>query len=545
MRAAIYARRSTDHQEASIAVQIEEARRYIAERGWTVSESDIFIDDALSRAEYKKRPALYAMLNAAEKKERDFDVIVLRDVDRLGGDQNRNGVILSDLLDRGIRVDEYLTRNTVKLDSAIAKFMAAAKNFAAEIEREKTAQRTHEALKIKASKGLNVGGRCFGYDNHRVFEGEKHVRTEYKINDEQAAIVRWMYGVYVSGWGLKRIARDLNARGIASPQAGYRGTGSWSPNVIKPMLMRPRYRGVIKWGEFEKLYSLGTKIRARRAPDDPDRVNVEVPELRIVDDELWFAAQARTTKHGADTKRGRRPRYLLSGIGRCAECGGPIIVNNGKQGQEPIKVYTCGYHKQRGPEVCKNTLRRPLPIVEETVIGWLRQAMTPEMVLVLVANLRAEQQQEAKVGEKEIAALEREVAKTRKEIDRLVNALATMDDKPDAIVTSIAERQARVRELEAQVSAAKAAPQVVEDVLSKLTKSAYDAIHRFRETLDAHPQQAREAVASLFEKIIFKPVQKPEGPQYELEAVAEVGRFLALDDAKWASPAGVEPALAT
>jgi site-specific DNA recombinase len=90
---------------------------------------------------------------------------------------------------------------------------------------------------------------------------------------------------------------------------------------------RERYRGVIAWGEFEKTYSLGTKVRVRRAADDADRVRVEVPELRIVDDDLWFAVQARfTRREGGAKHRGRLPRHLLSGIGRCAECGGPIIV---------------------------------------------------------------------------------------------------------------------------------------------------------------------------------------------------------------------------
>jgi hypothetical protein len=37
-------------------------------------------------------------------------------------------------------------------------------------------------------------------------------------------------------------------------------------------------------------------------------------------------------------------------------------------------------------------------------------------------------------------------------------------------------------------------------------------------------------------------VQTKEGPRYQLEGVAELGRLLALDDgAKWASPVGIEP----
>jgi len=62
----------------------------------------------------------------------------------------------------------------------------------------------------------------------------------------------------------------------------------------------------------------------------------------------------------------------------------------------------------------------------------------------------------------------------------------------------------------------------------------------------AHPDQAREVVAALFDKIVFTPVSTPDGPRYELEGVAEIGRLLTLDSgAKWASPEGVEPSLAT
>ena len=88
MRAAIYARRSTDeHQAASLDVQLDEARRYVASRGWTVDDEHVYLEDAVSRAEFVKRPALIAMVNAAEAKA--FDVIVTRDETRLGGEGRR------------------------------------------------------------------------------------------------------------------------------------------------------------------------------------------------------------------------------------------------------------------------------------------------------------------------------------------------------------------------------------------------------------------------------------------------------------------------
>ena len=51
MKAAIYARRSTDeHQAASIGTQVEEAKRYANDKGWTVDARHVFIEDAVSSA---------------------------------------------------------------------------------------------------------------------------------------------------------------------------------------------------------------------------------------------------------------------------------------------------------------------------------------------------------------------------------------------------------------------------------------------------------------------------------------------------------------
>ncbi len=64
-----------------------------------------------------------------------------------------------------------------------------------------------------------------GYENLKVYEGEKHVRTEYRIDPEQAEIVRGIFRAYDSGWGLKRIARDLNSRLIPRRWQAHAGLG--------------------------------------------------------------------------------------------------------------------------------------------------------------------------------------------------------------------------------------------------------------------------------------------------------------------------------
>jgi hypothetical protein len=417
-----------------------------------------------------------------------------------------------------------------------------AKNFAAEIEREKTSQRTHEALKVKARKGKNVGGRCYGYDNVRGPEG-----TDYVINEEQAKVVRWVYESYAEGNGLKWIVKQPNGRGTPSPQAGKRGTGSWAPTVIRPMLRRERYRGVLSWGEMEKTYKLGTKIRVHRSPDDEDRIRVEIPHLRIIDDDLWFAVQARVAGRTKSKVRGRRHTHLLSGIGRCEVCGGPMAVLNGKQGNETVVSYSCKYHKERGDSVCASKLRRPVSTTNDRVIEWVEAHITEELALRLICELRDEWQAEAKDAQSQTALLKKEAEKLRRETDRLVNALARTDDRPDALVKAIAERQERLREIDGQLRAAEAAPKFIEHHLDRIFRRAQATIQDMRKTFDHQPEKARELVGTLFDgKITFRPKETSEGLRFELEGRAAPGRLLAVEGLaqagvlKGASPGGFE-----
>jgi hypothetical protein len=111
----------------------------------------------------------------------------------------------------------------------------------------------------------------------------------------------------------------------------------------------------------------GLHMRAVRKEISP------IPSLRIVDDDLWFALQARFAERTKPKVRGRRHTHLLSGIGRCEVCGGPMAVLNGKVGNEKVVVYSCKYHKERGDTVCPSKLRRPVSTTNDRVIEWSRR----------------------------------------------------------------------------------------------------------------------------------------------------------------------------
>lgn len=539
MRCAIYARRSTEeHQAASLDVQVEEARRYITAKGWAVASDHVYRDDAVSRAEFKKRPGLIALLNAAESDA--FDAVVLRDESRLGGDMHRTGLVLQDLIEHGVRVFYHFEDEEVQLNGATDKILIAVRSFAAELEREKIAGRTREHLETKARRGLNVGGRCYGYDNVPVFEGERRVRVDYKINEEQAAIVREVFERYAARDGLRTIAKELNARRVPSPHAGRRGSGSWAPTMIRDMLQRERYVGVLVWGRAQKAYRGGTKVRIARA--EADCIRVERPELRIVPADVWDAVQARFAnrapwKAGA---RGPSPSYLLSGLARCAECGGPINVSNSKAGREVIRVYGCSHHRNRGAAVCGNSLRRPVGDVDAAVTDWIQaNVLHEELCAEVLREVRQRLAQRAATSDSELTTLEAQVRTLRGELDRLVAALAAGTDSP-TIVAAIAEREQRLRELRARIELVKAAPSVIDLEVRRLEKEARRRLGELRGLLGRNPKEARKALEAVCQgPLMLTPVRTDAGQRYQVEGNAAIGAVFTTEGIPLGTPSVV------
>lgn len=132
-------------------------------------------------------------------------------------------------------------------------------------------------------------------DNDRNAAGEQvKAHTDFKINTEQAEIVRGIFRMYAEGYGHTANAKTLNGEpkyqneslryfSGAVPKPPQSGTRSWGPSCIRAMLYRRRYIGVIKCGRVKKVRANGsTKKRVKG-----DKVTeTERPDLRIVEERL-------------------------------------------------------------------------------------------------------------------------------------------------------------------------------------------------------------------------------------------------------------------
>jgi site-specific DNA recombinase len=529
MRAAIYARRSKEiHQHASIEVQVGESKRYAEAKGWTVDPAHIYVDDSISRAEFKKRPALEAMQRACESK--DFDVVVARDESRLGGDSLRTTLLISEILDSGVALHYYFTGEEVRLDDDDATLLMFFRNHMSERERQRLSGRTHESLLVKAREGLVVGGRCYGYDNVPVMSGSVRVKVEYAIHSEQAEVIQRIFTRYADGDGIRTIVHDLNARGVPSPRAGKRGTGSWSPSVLQAILKNERYLGRLIWNRMnEGVYKKGTKVRVPRPVGK--WVVVDRPDLRIVSDELWQAAQSQFSakqRMGRKTSTGPKGRYLLSGFARCAECGGPMQVTNSKSGKDTIKVYSCAYHRERG--CCEVTTRRPVPVIDDMVIRWLEAKLLKEEVIVAALAEVRERLKKRTSEPSEVPELSKRIQKLSAEIHRLGEALLSTDQPLEQVTKMISDRESQVRDLKAKVASLEALPSVVDMETRRMEKEARARIGELKDMIRRSPVEARKVLGKLLTgPLVFSPLKTQEGPRFQVSGEAGLGSVFTID----------------
>ncbi|WP_299357077.1 zinc ribbon domain-containing protein [uncultured Shimia sp.] len=112
----------------------------------------------------------------------------------------------------------------------------------------------------------------------------------------------------------------------------------------------------------------------------------DVPDLQIVDTELWEAAKARqeqqsksrsnrtsTDKNGLSVSQGlRRRKFLLSGLLKCERCQGNLTIGGGSGDR---KMYYCANAKEKGPAVCADLPGIRKTIIEEEVVSRMRDGL--------------------------------------------------------------------------------------------------------------------------------------------------------------------------
>lgn len=509
-----YRRRSKNDegkQQFSLEVQTKGCDDFITRMGLADQARIDYLDDGRAGDDFLGRSGLRSLLADTQR----GDIIICRDQSRLGRDAIEVTLVVRDLVrDRGCRLFYYTTGQEVQFANAIDQATTFIAGTGHQMELEAIRSRVREALRARVREGRIAGGSCFGYTLERKSDGAGRKYTVASVNEAEAQIVRRIFEMYRDGMGLKSIAHALNAEGVPPPAAGRRGSGSWAPSAIRAMLLNPRYRGVYIHGRVKKVRQGGA---ARRVKADPqETIVVEIPEWRIVDDETWFAVHELFTSRGQTPRKplGRPARYALSGIGKCAHCGGSILSAMTRAyggGSERVKMYGCSRHHQRGSAVCPVTVHQPVQDVEAALVDYVsRHIVTEKLLDEVLAEIREQIKAQLPKRDADVAALEAELREVRAEQKRFAKAVALADDLPE-LVSELRQRNTRIQQLEARILTAKKTPDELAKLVKQIETTSRAKLADLRAAL-ADETDRREAFLALFpDGLTFVADRTPDG----------------------------------
>ncbi|MFY2823500.1 recombinase family protein [Ruegeria sp. MALMAid1280] len=360
----------------SVDDQFRECRQYAERQGWIVAGT--FADRGISGAT-GDRPEYRRLLSSVQ--DRKFDIVLVEHLDRLGRDIEQVSGFYKAASHADTEIYQIGRRMGI-MDIGILSTFAT-------LFLEDLGKKTRRGIAGKVAGGNSGGGLSYGYRVAKNGNGEV-IKGKLEVVDEQAAIIRRIFREYADGISPQKIAEGLNHDGIPAPRGRGDGSGHWKQNTLNGnreratgILNNELYIGRYLWGRLRYSKHPETGKRVSRPVPREDWLLAEMPDLRILDQNLWLAvkerqdslARKRSKRSPTDTKglsasqELRRRKYLLSGLLRCARCGGKLTV----AGSAKTRRYYCANAKEKGSSVCEGMPGLKENHAAETILSSLRE----------------------------------------------------------------------------------------------------------------------------------------------------------------------------
>jgi hypothetical protein len=230
------------------------------------------------------------------------------------------------------------------------------------------------------------------------------------------------------------------------------------------------------WNRQRFLKDPDTGKRVARTNPPSEWITKDVPELRIIDDEIWEAVQTRyasvqrkwkTADDGRRFNQFRRPKYLFSGLTKCGECGAGFIVYSREQ---------LGCFGARGRGTCTNKLTIPRLEVEQRVLRALQdKLMRKDFFEEFCCEFAKEMNQlrmEQRVG---LTGAKRELERVKREIQKVIDAIVD-GVKGSELKVRMAELQDRRETLLKQIETAHEPPPLLHSSMADLYRSKVEQL---------------------------------------------------------------------
>ena len=530
-----YARASTRHQEASVADQTANVKRWCADNGYPFDADLVWADDGISGAE-NDRPGLRALLDYVQRHPDPEDgVIVIWARDRLTRDEDpRTGLVLELQIEqagwRPVFLDDQANTGDVTIDTVMATF-AHAKSAQENLSRAQAATR---GLIRRAQSGKASGRLPYGYRRHvtsadgtvrivartTAFNALKSEQVRWEPDPSEAPVVERIFDLYLKGNPSGGIAGTLNAEGIPSPR-GKR----WSDTTVLGILRSEHYVGTAKWNQgtqgryFRVKDGKGTRRKKggpRYQKNDPDDVIViEHHHDPIIDQDTFKAAQRRLDqqKRCKGRKRQRAKLSPLNGLISCGCCGSGMRQTDWGKGRR----YVCG-GASKG--ICERFYVESEHL-EVTLVERLQHMILPlrEEVIENLRDLARERLGVDAHGNAEAERLRQQAAKLEEQIDQGTKNLGVVPPKVAATLgKQIGEWQDELEDLRREITRHETRQEVCVD----LERAVQGAAQMFDTLAEADPnntQQVRTVLQSFLGSVILNFVSQdpPKGKKRRIK----------------------------
>ena len=490
-------------------------RARIEREGWVLTKT---YSDRAQSGSSTLRAGYQRMLHDARSGA--FDVVVAEALDRLSRDQEDVAGLYKALNFAGITL-------VTLAEGVISELHVGLKGTMNALFIKDLAAKTHRGLEGRVREGSSGGGLCFGYDVVRAHDARgEPVRGARSINVVEAATVLRIFKNFAAGQSPRAIAHALNRDGIRGPRGG-----EWGPSTINGnrergtgVINNELYAGRLVWNRLHYLKDprTGKRVSRQNAPDT--LIVHDVPDLRIVPQNLWDAAKQRqdtpsrrpqpANRKPAFWER-QRPRYLVTGLTKCGVCGSSYVKIS-------ANLFGCAGARDRG--TCDNRLNIRTEALENTILDLLKtRLMEPQLFKAFCEEFHREVNrlriEESSTVDAQRSALDKLTRRTRKLVDLIINE----DAPPQALIAELRVLEAKQVELEDALASAHAPAPLIHPALAEVYRQHVASLHEALHDPDSR-HEAFEIIRSLIEEIRLV----PEGGALKIELRGALAGILAL-----------------
>ena len=313
IRVAAYCRVSTDDDDQ--LGSFESQKLYYEEKIRANPEwvnAGIFADEAITGTKVDKREGFQAMIQKCQNGE--IDMILTKSISRFARNTLDTLQYVRMLKDRNIAI--FFEKENINTLDMNGELLLTIMSSLAQQEVESLSQNVKMGLKMKMKRGELIGfNGCLGYDYHP----EDKTLT---VNEEEAEIVRFIYDMYLQGYGTTTIANRLTEMG----KKNKKGEVSWHTHGVMGIIKNEKYKGDILLGKTFTTDPISKRRLANMGEEE--QYYIRDHHEAIVSREIWDEAERirlkRATNKVVETT-GNRERYTrqyaFSSMCECAFCG--------------------------------------------------------------------------------------------------------------------------------------------------------------------------------------------------------------------------------